>query len=150
MAKSSTLRGFCPVVDSGSLLKSRAQVGTFQMICYTTPGNWKPIQAEDVELTSLVIGAEELLKSKPPEPVSEDPSDSEDLILTPSRPSCRMRQPGGSFAPKVADQAQARPRTCWKYLQVLTAEFWQLWLLNLIVKLLAQHKWREKPVVKSR
>ncbi|XP_078360400.1 uncharacterized protein LOC144644752 [Oculina patagonica] len=99
----------------------------------------------DEELLSAVVGAEDLINSRPLTYQSADPSD-----LVPLTPNHFLHgQVGGRFAPDSVDTEDFNPRKRWRRVQELVRHFWQRWLREWIPSLSARKKWhRDRPNLK--
>ena len=90
----------------------------------------------DEELLSAMVGAEDLINSRPITYQSANPKDI--LPLTPNH--FLHGQMGGQFAPPV-DDYPFDPRRRWRRVQELVRHFWQRWLREWLPSLGKRNKW---------
>ena len=91
----------------------------------------------DEELTTAMIGAEDLINSRPLTYQSANPAD--DVPLTPNH--FLHGQIGGHFAPTSYDETDFNLRKRWRRIQELVRHFWSRWMREWLPGLNARQKW---------
>ena len=84
----------------------------------------KNVDINDEELVSVIVGAEDLLNSRPLTYQSANAADI--LPLTPNH--FLYGQAGGTFAPETVDTTTFSPRQRWRRVQELVRHIWQRWM----------------------
>ncbi|XP_045178062.2 uncharacterized protein LOC123538159 [Mercenaria mercenaria] len=91
----------------------------------------------DEELHTAVVGAENLINSRPLTYQSSNPSD--DIVLTPNH--FLIGQLGGRFAPDIVNTDCYDTKKRWRYVQELLRHFWKRWIREYLPTLGTRSKW---------
>ena len=97
----------------------------------------KNADINDEELVSAIVGAEDLLNSRPLTYQSANAADI--LPLTPNH--FLYGQAGGTFAPETVDTTTFSPRQRWRRVQELVRHIWQRWMAEWLPGLNCRKKW---------
>jgi hypothetical protein len=111
-----------------------AMVKSAKKAVYAILGN---ADITDEELVTAVVGAENLINSRPLTYQTSNPND--DTALTPNH--FLTGQLGGQFAPDIIDNDRYDVKKRWRYVQELLRHFWKRWLREYLPTLGSRSKW---------
>ena len=91
----------------------------------------------DEELVTAMVGAEDLINSRPINYQSSNIKD--DIPITPNH--FLFGRAGGQFAPESVDENDFNPRKRWRRVQELVKHIWTRWMQEWLPQLNRRHKW---------